>query len=279
MGPKSPAAAKRGPRALEPRMESYLNTALFGVYPYIALSVFFLGSLVRFDIDQYGWRSKSSQFLRRRQLVWGSILFHVGILGILIGHAVGLLTPIAVFDFLGIGHAFKQMMAIVVGGLFGAMCLVGLIMLLHRRLFDSRIRKTSSFSDIGVLVLLLVQLLLGMLTIPLSLGHLDGEMMVRFMAYVQGIVVLDPRPALIADVPAVFKLHMFLGFTIFLIFPFTRLVHVWSAPVAYLGRRYQVVRTRGRPVLEREDTELPPYVARPLLKPVPAKPARRKKAA
>ena len=260
-------------------MDSYVNTALFGVYPYIALSVFLLGSLIRFDTDQYGWRSKSSQFLRRRQLVWGSILFHVGILGILIGHAVGLLTPIAVFDFLGIGHAFKQMMAIVVGGLFGVMCLVGLVLLLHRRLFDSRIRKTSSVSDIAVLAILLAQLLLGILTIPLSLGHLDGEMMVRFMAYVQGIVVLSPDPALIAGVPLIFKLHMFLGFTIFLVFPFTRLVHVWSAPLSYIGRRYQVVRTKARPVAEEQDRDLPPYVVRPLFKPEPKKPARRKKAA
>lgn len=260
-------------------MDSYVNTALFGVYPYIALSVFLLGSLVRFDTDQYGWRSKSSQFLRRRQLVWGSILFHVGILGILLGHAVGLLTPVAVFDFLDIGHGFKQMMAIVVGGLFGAMCFVGLVMLLHRRLFDARIRKTSSVSDIAVLLILFVQLSLGMATIPLSLGHLDGEMMVRFMAYVQGIVVLDPAPALIADVPLVFKLHMFLGFTIFLVFPFTRLVHVWSAPVAYLGRRYQVVRTKARPMVEERDPDLPLYVSRPLFRPEPKKPVRRRKAA
>jgi nitrate reductase gamma subunit len=260
-------------------MQSYLNTALFGIYPYIALSVFLLGSLVRFDTDQYGWRTKSSQLLRRRQLVWGSILFHVGILGILLGHAGGLLTPVAVFDFLGISHGFKQMMAIVVGGFFGTMCFIGIVMLLHRRLFDSRIRKTSSASDIGVLLLLFAQLLLGMMTIPLSLGHLDGEMMVRFMAYVQGIVVLNPQPALIADVPWVFKLHMFLGFTIFLVFPFTRLVHVWSAPVAYLGRRYQVVRSKRRASAAADDVDLPLYVARPALRPVSNRPARRSKAA
>jgi len=260
-------------------MENYFNTALFGIYPYIALSVFLLGSLIRFDADQYGWRSKSSQFLRRKQLVWGSILFHVGIIGILLGHAVGLLTPIAVFDFLGIGHAFKQMMAIVVGGLFGIMCFVGLVMLLHRRLFDSRIRKTSSVSDIAVLLLLFAQLMLGMLTIPLSLGHLDGEMMVRFMAYVQGIVAFSPAPALIADVPLVFKLHMFLGFTLFLIFPFTRLVHVWSVPLAYLGRRYQLVRTKRRAKLQEVGDDLPPFVVRPALRPQPARPVRRRKAA
>lgn len=261
-------------------MGSYVNTALFGIYPYIALSVFLVGSLIRFDTDQYGWRSKSSQFLRRRQLVWGSILFHVGILGILVGHAVGLLTPVALFDAVGISHGFKQGLAIVAGGLFGTICLVGLVMLLHRRLFDSRIRKTSSVSDVAVLAILLIQLLLGMGTIPLSLGHMDGEMMVRFMNYVQGIVLLNPQPALIADVPAVFKLHMVLGFTIFLIFPFTRLVHVWSAPVAYVGRRYQLVRSKRRAAPAQEESDLPPYVAHPIVRPAPkSPPVRRKKAA
>jgi nitrate reductase gamma subunit len=260
-------------------MQSFIHNALFGVYPYIALSIFLIGSLVRFDTDQYGWRSKSSQLLRRKQLIVGSVLFHVGILGILLGHGVGLLTPVAVFDFLGIGHGFKQMMAIVVGGICGTACFIGLTMLLHRRLFDSRIRKTSSVSDIAVLLILFAQLSLGMATIPLSLGHLDGHMMVQFMNYVQGIVVLHPQPALIAGVPLIFKLHMFLGFTIFLIFPFTRLVHVWSAPVGYLFRSYQVVRTKVRAAaIERED-DLPPYVARPALRPQPISPARRKEAA
>ena len=252
-------------------MGSFVNTAVFGVYPYVALAVFLIGSLVRFDTDQYGWRSKSSQFLRRKQLVVGSILFHVGILGILAGHAVGLLTPVAVFDFLGISHGFKQMMAIVVGGMFGALCFVGLVMLLHRRLFDSRIRKTSSVSDLAVLAILFVQLALGMLTIPLSLGHLDGAMMVNFMTYVQGIVTLRPQPDLIAGVPMIFQLLMFLGFTIFLIFPFTRLVHVWSAPVGYLFRRYQVVRTKACRPSAREEADMPSYALRPIARPEPAR--------
>lgn len=260
-------------------MDGYIHHALFGIYPYIALSVFLVGSLVRFDTDQYGWRSKSSQFLRRKQLVWGSILFHVGILGILIGHAGGLLTPIAVFDALGISHAFKQMTAIVVGGFFGTMCFVGILLLLHRRLFDRRIRKTSSPSDIGVLAILFVQLTLGMLTIPLSLGHPDGEEMVKFMSWAQGIVALQPSAsAYIEGVPLVFRAHIFLGLTIFLIFPFTRLVHVWSAPVAYLTRRYQVVRTKARPALARADDDLPPYVPWEVLRPEPKSPARRKAA-
>lgn len=231
-------------------MRETLNYVVFGWYPYFCLTIFLVGSWVRFDREQYTWRSGSSQLLRRRQLMWGSNLFHVGILVIFLGHFAGLLTPIWIFDAVGISHTFKQWMAIVIGGIAGAACLVGITLLVHRRLFDSRIRKTSSFGDIAVLLLLYAQLVLGLATIPVSLNHLDGHEMVKFMNWAQGILTLRPGvSALVADVHPVFKLHLFLGMTIFLVFPFTRLVHVWSAPIWYLGRRgYQVVRTKRPPV-------------------------------
>jgi nitrate reductase gamma subunit len=174
------------------------------------------------------------------------VLFHVGVLIVFFGHLVGLLTPISVFEFFGISHEFKQLMAIIVGGVAGVMALAGAALLLHRRLFDARIRVTSSFADIGILVLLFLQLLLGLSTIPLSLGHLDGSEMVKFMAWAQGIFTFDSGAAFyIADVSPVFKLHLFLGLTILLLFPFTRLVHMLSAPVRYIWRPgYQVVRAR-----------------------------------
>ena len=228
-------------------MGDYLNTLAFGYYPYICLAVFFLGSLIRFDREQFTWRSGSSQLLRRKQLRLGSNLFHIGVLVIFFGHLVGLLTPIAVFDAMGIGHGFKQVMAIVIGGIAGVLALVGATLLLHRRLGDPRIRANSAPSDNFVLVLLYVQLLLGMATIPISLGHLDGHMMLNFMGWAQGIWTFQPgAAALVAEAHWIFKLHLFLGLTTFLVFPFTRLVHVWSAPVWYLGRRgYQIVRTKN----------------------------------
>jgi len=228
-------------------MSETLNHLVYGWYPYLCLTVFLLGSLIRFDREQYTWRSGSSQLLRRRQLFWGSNLFHVGILVIFLGHFVGLLTPIWIFDALGVSHTFKQWMAIGVGGVAGIMCFVGITLLVHRRLFDARIRSTSSFGDIAVLLMLYAQLILGLSTIPVSLNHLDGHEMVKFMTWAQGILTLRPGVwTIVADANPIFKLHLFLGMTIFLVFPFTRLVHVWSAPVWYLGRRgYQVVRTRS----------------------------------
>ncbi len=228
-------------------MYEYVNFLLFGIYPYIAIAVFVIVSIYRFNRDQYSWRSGSSQLLRKRQFTWGSNLFHIGILVIFLGHFFGLLIPIQLFDALGISHSFKQMMAIVVGGVAGVVCLIGLLMLIHRRLFDSRIRSNSSTADIFVLLLLLAQLLLGLITILVSMQHLDGEEMVKFMTWAQMIVTLQGGAAsLVLDAHVLFKLHLFLGLTVFLVFPFTRLVHVFSAPVWYLGRRgYQVVRARG----------------------------------
>ena len=189
------------------------------------------------DVDMTAWR---------KQLVIGSVLFHVGVLIIFVGHLVGLLTPIQVFDAFGISHGFKQILAVVAGGIAGVMALVGGGMLFHRRWTDPRIRATSSFADIAILALLLVQLVLGLLTIIVSLQHLDGHEMTKFMAWALGIFTFDGNAAsYIEDVAFVFKLHLFLGLTIFLVFPFTRLVHMLSAPVRYLWRPgYQVVRSR-----------------------------------
>jgi len=228
-------------------MEAQMHEFLFGTYPYIALSVLLVGSVARYERDPFTWKTSSSQLLRRKQLVLGSILFHVGVLIIFLGHLVGLLTPIWVFDMLGITHGAKQLLAVLAGGVAGVMALVGGGMLFHRRWTDPRIRATSSFWDIAILALLLVQLVLGMFTIVVSLGHLDGYEMVKFMAWAQGIFTFDGAAAsYIEDVALVFKLHLFLGLTIFLIFPFTRLVHMLSVPIRYVTLRpgYQIVRSR-----------------------------------
>lgn len=229
-------------------LETYLNQFLFGYYPYICLAVFFLGSLIRFDREQYTWKSESSQLLSQGQLRLGSNLFHIGVLGILAGHVAGLLTPLAVWHALGVSAAEKQLTAIVAGGIFGLVCVIGLAILAHRRLSDPRISSNSRPMDVVVLVLLLAQVILGLVGIPISMQHLDGSEMLKFMGWAQHIWTFRGGAAeLIADVSIVFKLHLVLGLTIFLVFPFTRLVHIWSgfASVFYLLRPYQLVRGRG----------------------------------
>ncbi len=232
-------------------MNDVINQLAFGWYPYLAVTVLVVGSIFRFDADQYSWRSQSSQFLRRKQMMVGSNLFHMGVLILLVGHLVGLLTPVTVIDRLGIGHDFKQAAALIVGGIAGVAAFVGCSLLLHRRLFDSRIRRSSSFGDIAVLVLIWMQLVLGILTTWWTIQHLDGSEMLRFMSWAQGVLTFDPNaPQQIKDVALVYKLHIILGLTLFLITPFTRLVHIWSAPIWFLLRPgYQIVRSRrlGKP--------------------------------
>jgi nitrate reductase gamma subunit len=227
-------------------MEAFLNHLFYGIYPYIALAVLAIGSIIRFDREPYSWRSGSSQLLRRKQLIWGSVLFHVGVLFIFFGHLVGLLTPIALFDALGVSHGAKQLLAIIAGGVAGIMAIIGATMLIHRRFFDPRVRASSKFSDNMIILLLWLQLALGLATIPLSASHLDGGEMVKFMNWAQGIFTFQAdASSYILDVHPIFKAHLFLGLTILLLFPFTRLVHMLSAPVRYLWRGgYQIVRSR-----------------------------------
>jgi nitrate reductase gamma subunit len=228
-------------------MNAFINQLAFGWYPYLAVTVLVLGSILRFDANQYSWRSQSSQFLRRRQMVLGSNLFHLGILVLLVGHFIGLLTPIGFFDAAGISHQFKQMTALIVGGIAGVVGYVGCSILLYRRLADPRIRRSSSWGDIIVLVLIWLQLTLGIATTYWTIQHLNGHMMTLFMGWANGLITFDPDAAdLILDVALVYKLHIILGLTLFLVTPFTRLVHIWSAPIWFLLRPgYQIVRQRG----------------------------------
>ena len=227
-------------------MNQAAHSFLFGVYPYTCLAVFLMGSLARFDRDQYTWKSDSSQLLRAGQLRWGSNLFHFGILFLFLGHTVGLLTPHWLYEpFISAPH--KQMLAIVSGGFAGFVCFIGLTILLHRRIFDARIRLTSHRTDLAILVILWVQLSLGLLTLPASFAHrLDASAMLVLANWAQGILTFNPDSSQLVPLAWQFKVHMVLGMTIFLLFPFSRLVHVWSgfATVVYAFRPYQLVRSR-----------------------------------
>ena len=225
---------------------STVSGFVFGVYPYICLTVFLAGSLIRFDQNQYSWKSDSSQMLRTGSLRWGSNLFHAGILFLFFGHLFGLFTPHAVYGVF-MSAATKQMLAVIAGGIAGLICFVGLSLLIHRRVFDARIRHTSHPTDIAVLVVLWVQLVVGLITLPFSLQHADGSVMLVLADWAQRVVTLRPvDSAALATLPWPYLFHVVLGMTIFLLFPFSRLVHVWSgfAALSYLLRPYQVVRSR-----------------------------------
>lgn len=224
---------------------SWLQIFLFGIYPYIALVVAILGTWARFDLSQYSWKAHSSQMLRKKNMRLASNLFHVGIIVVLLGHLFGMLTPHFIYETF-ISAAHKQILAVVVGGIAGVVCWVGMVMLMWRRFTDDRISNTSSFSDKLVLVLLFIQLNLGLISIFTSMKHLDGLTMMNLAGWAQDITILRPwqAAARIEQASLIYQLHMAVGITLIMIFPFTRLIHIISAPVWYLGRRYQIVRQK-----------------------------------
>ncbi|MBL4681587.1 MAG: respiratory nitrate reductase subunit gamma [Pseudomonadales bacterium] len=227
-------------------MNTSLNMLLFGLYPYIAIVICIAVSIIRFDREQYTWKAGSSQLLRGKGMVLASNLFHIGIIFILAGHFVGLLTPESIYHHV-ISTPNKQLLAMVSGGFFGGLCFIGLTMLLYRRLTDARIKANTSFSDIFILLLLYIQLILGLSTIVVSASHMDGSIMIMLSEWAQNIVLLRPVVASesIANVHILYKLHVFFGLSLILVFPYTRLVHMISAPIWYLGRSYQIVRQKN----------------------------------
>ena len=225
--------------------EDYINTFLFGIYPYLCLAVLLIGSLIRYDREPYTWKSDSSQMLRKRELRLGSTLFHYGVIVVILGHFAGFLAPHWAVDW-AMSPVAHQLLAMVAGGIAGLVAITGLTILLHRRLADPRIRLNSRKWDIAVAMMLWLQLCLGLLTVPLSASHMDGVLFETLTSYVKGIVTLDgSASSLMMGVPLVYKLHVLLGFTIFLISHFTRMIHIWSGvgTLAYLFRPYQIVRT------------------------------------
>ena len=223
----------------------YVNTLLFGVYHYVCLVVLLIGSLIRFDRDPYTWKSDSSQMLRKRQLRLGSNLFHYGVIIVILGHFAGFLAPDWAVDW-ALSPVAHQLLAMVVGGIAGLVGIVGLTILIARRLGDPRIRLNSRKWDIAVVLMLWLRLALGLLTVPLSAFHMDGVLFETLTSYLKSVVTLDSgAAALMAEVPLPYKLHILLGFSLFLVSPFTRMIHIWSGAgaLAYLFRPYQIVRT------------------------------------
>lgn len=226
-----------------------LQSFIYGIYPYLAGTVFLIGTWIRFDREQYTWKTDSTQLLSKRNLRVGSNLFHIGIIAIFFGHLIGLLTPHALFQALGVSDMGHQYLAIAAGSLFGMLCLIGGAILWLRRTSNPRVRAASRKMDTFILSWLMVTLMLGLSTIPVSISHAahgDPNVMIALAEWAQSVVTFQANPSLLANVDTIFKVHLFFGMTVFLLFPFTRLVHIWSVPLGYLGRAYQIVRTKRR---------------------------------
>lgn len=226
--------------------DSGLFNFFFGVYPYIAGVVFILGSWLRYDREQYTWKTDSSQLLSNKNMVFASNVFHIGIIGIFFGHAIGMLLPHSWWQMVATDLQ-HQYIAIYAGALFGGMALVGALMLYIRRITNEKVKAVSRARDNFIILWLALTAIAGLYTITGSMHHAqqgDVSVMLTLSEYVKSIATLSVDPTLLKGVPLSYKVHMLLGMTIFLVFPFTRLVHVWSVPITYLMRPYQIVRTK-----------------------------------
>lgn len=226
-------------------MNGSIDLLLFGVFPYVALGVAVVGSAWRMRSAPLTWKTGTSQMLESKWLRLGSILFHIGMVNLLLGHIFGLLTPHQVYEAFGLTTGMKQKLEIAMGFLMTPPAAIGCAILIWRRLVDARVKAASSWGDVLLLSCLLVQLGLGFATIPFSMDHLDGSMMLRITDYTRGLATLQPHAYEgLSEVPWVYKLHMLAGFGFVLALPFTRLVHVLSGlfAVRYILRPWQVVR-------------------------------------
>ena len=224
-----------------------LSNFIFGIYPYIAMTTFLVGSVIRFDREQYTWKADSSQLFEREQLQKGSILFHIGVLALFMGHFAGLVIPHTWFLAMGVSDMMHQVVAISAGAAFGSLCMMGGVILWKRRMYNPRVRANSRFMDIFILDWILVTLGVGLLTIPVSIYHAfngDASVMVALAEWVQSMLAFNSQTEYLSGVGFIYKLHLFLGMSVFFFFPFTRLVHVWSMPLGYMFRPYQIVRTK-----------------------------------
>lgn len=213
------------------------------IFPYVCIAVFIVGHIYRYKTDQFNWTAKSSEFIEKKQLMIGSILFHLGIIPVILGHVSGLGIPKSWTRSLGVSDHLYHLGALYIGGFFGFITLAGMVILTARRFTIKSVRKLSTASDLIVNVLLLFIVFMGMFsTLATNVVQPEFDYRESISVWFRGLLIFRPDATLMADVPLSFKIHVLSGFAIFALWPFTRLVHVWSVPLNYIGRSYIIYR-------------------------------------
>jgi nitrate reductase gamma subunit len=221
-----------------------MDVFLWVIVPYICLTIFVVGHYWRYRYDKFGWTTRSSQLYEDRLLRWGSPLFHFGILAVFLGHVMGLGVPKSWTEAVGISEDMYHFMAVSIGALAGFGTLVGMAILIYRRRTVGPVFSATTVMDKVMYLFLGAVILLGLWNTIASniLGHFDYRESVS--VWFRGIFRFNLAPELMADAPLGFQLHALVAFALFALWPFTRLVHVFSAPLGYLTRPYIVYRSR-----------------------------------
>jgi len=220
-----------------------LDQFIWVIFPYLCIAIFIIGHLFRFRYDQFSWTAKSSEFIEKKSLMWGSLLFHLGIIPVIAGHVMGLGVPANWLRAMGISDHLYHIGAVYIGSIFGIVTLAGMLLLTARRITNESVRKLSTLSDILVNILLLLIVFLGCYSTIVTNATLpDFDYRQTISVWFRGLLALRPEASYMLDVPLAFKLHVLTGFLITALWPFTRLVHVWSVPVNYVGRSHILYR-------------------------------------
>lgn len=222
---------------------SMIDQFLWVIFPYICVAVFIVGHIYRYRTDQFNWTAKSSEFIEKKKLKLGSLMFHLGIIPVIGGHVAGLGIPESWMEAAGISDHMYHIGAVYIGSAFGFLTLAGMILLTSRRFTIKNVRQLSSASDMIVNVLLLFIVFMGMYSTLVSNAiQPDFNYRENISVWFRDLFIFRPDASLMENVPLSFKIHMLAGFGIFALWPFTRLVHVWSVPLNYAGRRYILYR-------------------------------------
>ena len=221
-----------------------LDIFLWVILPYVCLAIFIVGHWWRYRYDKFGWTTRSSQLYESRLLRWGSPLFHFGILFVIGGHIMGLVIPKSWTEAIGISQEVYHWLAVVVGAIAGFCTVVGLAILIYRRRTVGPVFSATTVNDKVMYFFLTATILLGMSNTVVAnlVEHYDYRE--DLAVWFRGIFWFQPDPALMVIAPPSFQAHAIVAFLLFAIWPFTRLVHVFSAPVGYLWRPYVVYRSR-----------------------------------
>ena len=220
---------------------------LWVALPYACLAVFVVGHVWRYRAGQLTWTTRSTQLLERRWLRIGGPLFHLGLFAVIGGHLLGILVPKQATEAVGVSDHLYHLVAVAAGSLTGAAMTAGFAILLYRRATVARVRRTTSASDRATYLLLGVVIATGMwATVGVNLIGAGYDYRETVGPWFRGLFLLDPRPEAMAGAPLVYQLHALSATLLYALWPFSRLVHAWSAPVAYLRRSPILYRSRGR---------------------------------
>ena len=215
------------------------------ILPYVAITVFVVGIVWRYRTDQFGWTSRSTELFERRLLGIGGPLFHYGALAAIAGHVIGILVPESFTESLGISEGAYKDFSTGAGTIAAVATLAGFGLLLYRRMTVKRVRVTTTRVDMLTYGLLTALIVLGSFqTIGINLVGGGYDYRADVAPWFRSILRLDPDPDLMNGVDGAYQVHATLAWLLYMLWPFSRLVHAFSIPFQYLGRPWILYRSR-----------------------------------